>query len=178
MDNNIDGVLIDVFGQIFRCYRNGDIWRRSKTGVYKLVQNTGNTSNGYNSIACNNKMVFRHRIIFYAFNPNFDIYNKNIILDHIDGKPLNNALDNLRIVTVQENMHNQLKCKGYCYHKLNKKYKSQIKLNNIIYHLGYFNTRWEARRAYIEAIPKYHPSAPIHLFTNEEDDCPFKKSEL
>jgi hypothetical protein len=123
-------------------------------------------------------MVFRHRIIYYAFNPDFDIYNPSIILDHIDGNPLNNALENLRIVTIQENAHNQIRCKGYCYNKTHKKYQVQIKLNHIIYYLGYFNTRWEARQAYIEAIPKYHPTAPIHLFTNDEDDCPFKKSEL
>jgi hypothetical protein len=177
MNNNIDGVLIDVFGQIFRCYRNGDVFRRLNTGVYKLVQNTGNNK-GYNLIGCNNKMVYRHRIIFYAFNPDFNIYNPTIILDHIDGNRLNNALENLRIVTSQENNHNKLKCKGYGYDKISKKYRSYIILDYKYYHLGYFNTRWEARQAYIDAIPTYHPTAPIHLFTNEEDDCPFKKSEL
>jgi hypothetical protein len=176
MDNNIDGILIDVLGQIFRCYRNGDVWRRLNTGVYKLVKNTGN-NNGYNMVRCNNTMVYRHRIIFYAFNPDFDIYNKNI-LDHIDNNRINNALNNLRIVTVQENSHNQLTCKGYSYDKNEKKYKSYIILDYKYYHLGIFNTRWEARQAYIDAIPKYHPTAPIHLFTNDEDDCPFKKSEL
>jgi hypothetical protein len=175
--DNIDGVLIDVYGQIFRCYRNGHIWRRSKTGIYRLVQNTAN-SHGYNIIRCNNKMVYRHRIIFYALNPDFDIYNQTIILDHIDGNPLNNALENLRIVTFQENSHNQLKCKGYGYDKREKKYKSYIILDYKYYHLGYWDTKWEARQSYIDAIPRYHPTAPIHLFTNEENDCPFKKSEL
>jgi hypothetical protein len=176
MDNNIDGILIDVYGQIFRCYRNGDVFRRWNTGVYKLVQNTAN-AHGYNMVRCTNKMVYRHRIIYYAFNFDFDIYNKNI-LDHIDNNPLNNALDNLRIVTVQENAHNQLTCKGYSYDKNAKKYKSYIILDSKYYHLGIFNTRWEARQAYLKAIPEFHPSAPIHLFTNDEDDCPFKKSEL
>jgi len=175
--DNIDGVLVDVYGQIFRCYKNGDLWRRLNTGVYKLVKNTA-IKEGYNVIICNKKQFRRHRIIFYAFNTDFDIYNKNIILDHIDGNRLNNSLENLRIVTVQENNHNQINCKGYTYHKLIKKYMAYIKLNNIQYNLGYFNTRWEARQAYIDAIPKYHPTAPFHLFTNDEDDCPFKKSEL
>ena len=177
MDNNIDGILIDVFGQILKCYKNGDIWRRPKTGIYRLVKNTG-INKGYNTIGCNHKMVLRHRIIYYAFNPDFDIYNPSIILDHIDGNPLNNALENLRIVTSQENSHNQLKCKGYCYDKLKKKYRAYISIDTIQYHLGYWDTKWEARQAYIDAIPKYHPTAPIHLFTNDEYDCPFKKSEL
>ena len=168
MDN--DGVLVEVHGQTLRCYRNGDVFRLSKTGEYRLVDNCKNNG-GYNVICCNGKMVRRHRIIIFAFTE-FDIYNTKLIVDHIDGNRLNNSISNLRVVTYQENQHNQLHCKGYYWEKTKNKWKAQIKDNQKVIHLGYYNTRWEARQSYLNAVPIYHPTAPIHLFTNDEDDCP------
>jgi hypothetical protein len=166
-----DGILCEVNGQVLRAYRNGDIWRRSKTGEYRLVHNTANTSNGYNCITCNKKSILRHRIIVYAFK-DFDIYNVSLVVDHIDGNKLNNSLANLRQVTYQENQHNHTNPKGYYFKKYCNKYQAQIKINNKTIYLGLFNTRWEARQTYLDAIPIYHPSAPVHLYTNDEDDKP------
>ena len=164
----MDGVNVEVHGQTLKCYRNGDVWRLLKNGEYRLVDNCKNCTSGYNRINCS-KMIFRHRIILYAFTE-FDIYNTKLIVDHIDGDTLNNSLENLRVVPHNENMHNQLNAKGYCFYKNTNKWKSQIKLNGVVTHLGYYKTRWEARQAYLNAIPIYHPTVPIHLFTNDEDD--------
>ena len=116
-------------------------------------------------------MIKRHRIILFAFTE-FDIYNSKLIVDHVDGNKLNNCIENLRVVTSQENVHNQINCKGFCFNKVIQKYQAQIKLNKKNIYLGYYNTRWEARQAYLDAVPIYHPSAPVHLFRNEEDDNP------
>jgi len=167
-----DGLLCEVNVQVFRCYRNGDLLRRSKSSNYKLIQNIKNRSDGYCAVKCFNKMYMYHRIIYLAFNPTFNIYDPTLFIDHIDGNKLNNSLTNLRQVTKQENAHNQIKAKGYYFNKRDKKYQAQININGKVIFLGYFNTRWEARQAYLDAIPIYHPSAPVHLYTNDEDDKP------
>lgn len=169
---NQDGVLVEVHGQTLRCYRNGDVFRLLKSGKYRFVDNCKNHNDGYNRVSCKRIMIFRHRIVLYAFTE-FNIYNTKIILDHIDNNKLNNSLENLRIVTTQENAHNQQHAKGYYFHKRSKKWLAYIKSNTKKIHLGCYNTRYEARQAYLNAIPIYHPSAPHYLFTNDEDDCPY-----
>ena len=171
MNTEEDGIEVEINRQMFRCYRNGDVFRLSKTGAYRLVNNCKNNSYGYNMIRCGGKMIFRHRIILYAFTE-FDIYNPKKEVDHLDGNKLNNSLENLTEKTHQGNMHNKIHSKGYTFNKKQQKWQAQIKLNNNHIHLGCYNTRWEARQAYLNAIPIYHPSAPIHLYTNDEDDQP------
>ena len=168
----MDGVNVEVHGQTLRCYRNGDVWRLLKTGEYRFVDNCKNCNSGYNRIKCYNKMVHRHRIILYAFT-DFDIYNQKLEVDHLDGNKLNNTLENLEKKTHQENMHNMIHAKGFGWNKRDKKWQAHINQNKKQKNLGYYNTKWEARQAYLNAIPIYHPSAPIHLYTNDEDDCPF-----
>ena len=62
-------------------------------------------------------------------------------------------MNNLRIVSNQENMFNK-NFKGY--RKYGKKYQSRIGINNNRIYLGTFNTEEEARNAYLEAKEKYH----------------------
>ena len=173
MDINIDGNLVDINGQIFKAYQNSDLYRLSKTGNYRQVVNIGNTSHGYCNVGCRGKLYRYHRIIYAAFNPMFNIYDTSIEIDHLDGNKLNNCLDNLDAKTHQCNLHNMTKAQGYCWCKQHKKYKAYITLNYIDKHLGCFNTRFEARQSYLNAIPIYHPTCPIHLYKNEETDCPF-----
>ena len=166
----MDGVDVEVNGQKLKCYKNGDVWRLLKNGEYRLVDNSKN-HNGYNTIKCGRPMFMRQRIILYAFT-DFDISNLKLQVDHIDGNKLNNCFENLRVVTHQENQHNRSTAKGYAWYKKQNKWVAYIKQNSIRYHLGYYNTRWEARQAYLNAIPIYHPTAPHHLYLNEEDDQP------
>ena len=173
MDNNIDGNLVDINGQIFKAYQNSDLLRYTKNGNYKLVVNKGNGSGEYCYVWCRGKMYLYHRIIYASFNPSFNIYDKSIEIDHLDGNRLNNCLANLEAKTHQCNQHNRTSAKGYYWSKQAKKYMAQIRLNSIEKYLGCFNTRFEARQSYLNAIPIYHPTCPIHLYKNEETDCPF-----
>ena len=79
--------------------------------------------------------------------------------DHIDHNTLDNRRSNIRIVTNQENQHNKRRVRGYT--KQGCKYQAQIKVKGIKIRLGLFNTRSEARAAYLTAKRIYHPSAPI-----------------
>ena len=60
---------------------------------------------GYESISIRKKKYTIHRLVATAFIPNPD--NKPEI-DHIDGNPFNNCVDNLRWVTRQENELNPI----------------------------------------------------------------------
>jgi hypothetical protein len=77
-------------------------------------------------------------------------------IDHIDGNPSNNKIENLRDVTAQQNQWNQTKAKGYCWDKSAKKFQAQISINREVKFLGYFNTEQEARNAYLKAKEIYH----------------------
>ena len=74
------------------------------------------------------------------------IYNK-----HINHDKLNNNIENLRIVSYQQNQFNRSNVKGYYFHKQNKKYRAHIQLNKKEIHIGYYNTKEEAREAYLRA---------------------------
>jgi hypothetical protein len=77
-------------------------------------------------------------------------------IDHIDRDRTNNKLDNLRLVTYQQNNFNRSKVNGYAWHKQTKKWRARIHLNEKDIHLGLFDTKAEARAAYLAAKEKYH----------------------
>lgn len=60
-----------------------------------------------------------HRLLALHFIANPNNYST---VDHIDGNPQNNNLQNLRWVTSQQNQHNQQKAKGYFFHKRDNKW--------------------------------------------------------
>lgn len=85
-------------------------------------------------------------------------------IDHKDGNPSNNAIENLRLATSRQQKQN--KCvqsnnrsglKGAYYHAAHKgkKWRSQIKVGNALYFLGYFHTADEAHAAYRDAAIKH-----------------------
>lgn len=110
---------------------------------------------GYYQIIISKKKYYLHRIIGYLFL-GLDIDNPEQYIDHIDGNVINNYLENLRIVTSHENDFNRTKAKGYCFDKQYNKFKSNIKFNGKTIHLGHFDTKEEARKAYVDAKKIYH----------------------
>lgn len=156
-----DGVHVTVNGQVLMVYRCGDIYRLMKNGDWRFVKNTANHSDGYNIVSCCKKKYRRHRIIAYAYL-NLDIDDPTKQIDHINGNKLCNHVDNLRIVTNQENCHNRPLAKGYSWHKRDKKWQATIVVNTKTIHIGYFNTEQDARTAYLQAKLIHHPSCPVY----------------
>lgn len=76
--------------------------------------------------------------------------------DHIHHNTLDNRRSQLRIATPQQNQWNRKTAKGYCWHEQRGKYLSSIRLNSKNIYLGLFNTKQEARQAYLDAKEKYH----------------------
>jgi hypothetical protein len=154
-------------------YENGDIylwktmWGGRKLKVPKWVVVKGRVAKYKNytrkvaviggRYSNGGKQYKWHRLVYKLHNPEWDIEDtsKNNEVDHIDRNPLNNNIENLRIVTHHQNMFN-ISSKGYDWHKGAKKWRVRIVLNGKEIHGGLFKTEEEAIKKREELKQKYH----------------------
>jgi len=87
---------------------------------------------------------------------------EDLVVDHINGDPLNNCRENLRIVTQQQNNMNQTIRKtnksgvsGVSWHKSANKWVATLCIKYKQIHLGCFDTLEEATKARKDAEEKY-----------------------
>ena len=130
-----------------------------KNPYWNVVKQTPNKQ-GYSSLKLDGQKYYYHRVVYKIFNPDWDITdnsNKNEI-DHICGvKPLDNRIENLRILNNQQNSCNNIHwAKGYYYVKGVNKYQARIKINGVVICLGYHDTTEEAREAYLKGKKIHH----------------------
>lgn len=86
-------------------------------------------------------------------------------IDHINGVKVDNRWVNLREATDSENLQNLKRARrdsksgllGVDFHKGSQRWRSQIKIDGVKIHLGYFDSAVEAHAAYLKAKQKYHP---------------------
>lgn len=143
---------------------SGILYRKFKSGNRKPCGHKPKSSHGYGAVKMGEKMYLTHRVIWlwqYGSMPNGEI-------DHIDQNKMNNRIENLRVVSASENMHNRGLRRdnssgypGVYWSKRHKKYKAQIRINNKKIYLGYYNTAEEAFEAYKRAKMELHPTSPI-----------------
>ena len=142
------------------------------TGLFTWINSTnrsikiksvagGKTSKGYTQIRADKKLYLAHRLawlyVYGDFPENF--------LDHVNEKPSDNRISNLRLATHQENGHNKSTPHknntsgflGVIWQKPNKKWLAQIRINGKRKHLGLFNTSEDASEAYKTAKRELHP---------------------
>ena len=149
--------------ELFSFYKRGkhqlEKWRQIK--LY-LRKETGYKTFGI-KIDGKTKNIQYHRVVYYAHNNEWDFYNnsKENYIDHIDGKdfpinhPKNNNIENLRIVSQQENQFNR-RDRGCHFDKSKGKYKAQICLNYKKIHIGMYDTEQEAHQAYLAKKAELH----------------------
>ena len=113
-------------GTRLKIYENGEMFRWIK-GNWRLADTIDNY--GYLRIKINYKNYSQHRIIGMFFL-GLDIDDLSSEIDHIDRNKLNNSIDNLRIVSRQQNMFNT-SSKGY--RKTKYGFQGKLKINGIIY---------------------------------------------
>jgi hypothetical protein len=153
----LEPVLVN--GEIVYVNRFGNLWRWARTCKWsspkfrKIV--TKLDSNGYIRPMIGKKHVLLHRIVASAFL-GLDMSNTKIQVDHITGVRHENRLDNLRLVTNQQNQHNRTKALGYYWNKRHNKWHAHIQLDNRKIYLGYFVNPEDARQVYLDAKSKYH----------------------
>lgn len=85
-------------------YQDGNlIWKKSTGHRCCIGKPAGNDhGNGYKRVTIENKPYFLHRLIWWYFNG-----KPPAILDHIDGNPLNNRIENLRPADKKSNGWNR-----------------------------------------------------------------------
>ena len=141
---------------LYSFYKHGN----SKTDKWYIVKLSFN-KDGYKRFAFRLegkfKQFYYHRVVYYANNPQWDIYDNSInnLIDHIDGEITNNHISNLRNVSQQENTFNT-RCKGYSFNKEIGKYQARIILNGKKNSIGYYDSEDEAHQAYLNKKEVLH----------------------
>jgi len=140
-------------------YEDGVLWRMLKRGGWREVKQTP-TKEGYSKVELNKKKYQYHRVVYKVCNPDWDITDssRENEIDHIWGaRPLDNRIENLRVLSHNKNMKNNLHwVKGYCYNKKANKYQAYIKIDGKQTHIGLHDTPEEAKAAYLEAKAIHH----------------------
>lgn len=94
-----------------------------------------------------------HRFIWELHNGPIP---QGLQIDHIYHNPLDNRINNLRLVTIRQNQQNRKfkisKYAGVCWHKRAKKWQAKITINGKLIHLGYFKSEYKAHLAYRKAL--------------------------
>lgn len=115
---------------------------------------------GYRVIKIVGRMFFAHRLAWLYV---YGVWPKNII-DHMNGNPADNRIDNLRDVTAGENQQNQIRVKGY--RRKRHKWQALIHIDGVTHCIGTFHSNDEAHAAYLAAKKIHHPTSPINERSN------------
>lgn len=143
----------DVLHELFE-YKEGKLYRKTQQGnAFGVGSICGYiTDKGYIRMEINGKAYQVHRIIYQM---HYGHISRNLQIDHINGVRDANRIENLRLVTNDENQWNKHCHKGYCQRE-NGTYRVEVRVNNKRINIGSFKTEEEAKAAYIKAKEQYH----------------------
>lgn len=144
------------WSDVFEYYCGSLIWKvrlGSRQNVGDIAGSL-HRSTGYLRVGYRGKQYLTHRVVWEMHHGEIPT---GMQIDHINGNREDNSIDNLRLVTPQQNKWNLLKVKGWTY--VDGKYQSRIKLNGKTIVLGYFDTPEAATACYWEEKEKYHAMA-------------------
>ena len=135
---------------------------RKLKNPYWILKKLSVNENGYYRTNIGGRKFLFNRIVYYAHNPEWDIWDSSDDneIDHIDRNKTNNNISNLRVVTSSENCLNRDyvdNAKGYYYDKSRGKYKVQFRSK----YIGRYHTEQEAQDVYREIKDKYMKSLII-----------------
>ncbi len=134
-------------------------WKLKLSNRIKIGSRAGSARPlGYREIGIDNNNYLEHRLVWLFVHGNFPPFE----LDHRDGNPSNNIVSNLRLCgrsgqskNTRISKNNKCGIKGVCYRTDRDKWRANIFINNRQTHLGYFDTKEEAAKAYRDAADKH-----------------------
>jgi hypothetical protein len=130
------------------------IWKRPPGARAKAGSKAGHIDKyGYLCLKLNSQTFKCHRVVWAILKREDP---SELQIDHINGNKLDNKIANLRKATNCENTCNKKTVKGYSFYKRLKKWQAAVSLNGKHKHLGYFDTKKQAREAYLRAKEKLH----------------------
>ncbi len=141
----VDVSTVDIVGQYNWCA----VWSPSSHAYYAVRKDTSEEKH---------RTVRMHRFIWESING--PIPGK-LEIDHINGNPLDNRIENLRLVTTRRNQHNRKdqrdgktssKYPGVSWQKNRKKWQAHIRVNGRLEYLGMFDQEEEAYKAYQQVL--------------------------
>lgn len=131
--------------EIFKYNQDGSLTRLTQNNQHNKVGWLN--SCGYIQVEVSGKNFMLHRIIYEMHNGTIPA---GLQIDHIDGNPLNNRIENLRLCNQIENRQNSKLSKnnttGYrgILKTPNNKYQARLTVNGKKLYLGLFTTPEEA----------------------------------
>jgi hypothetical protein len=144
---------IDEEGNVF------SLRTHKKMKAYKL-KNRGYMLIGLSKNKKNKKHLV-HRLMAETYLPEF---SPELQVDHIDRDRTNNSIDNLRMVTAEQNAYNRGNVKGYYWQKKASKWMAYIDADKKRTYLGLHTCPLLARVAYLSA------KRSLHTFTYDPAD--------
>jgi hypothetical protein len=140
-------------------YKDGNLYWKVDRRQLKLIGKKAGSKlkNGYEHIQVCGKYIYTHRAIFlyhYGYLPK--------ILDHINGNPSDNRIENLREVTSAQNSWNRKiligasGVRGITWDKAERKWLAQLKANNKKIWIGRYKSKDDAEQAYKKTLEIYH----------------------
>ena len=141
-------------------YKDGKLfWKVARSNRIAVGDEVGSpTGNGYLKVSINKSYYKVHRVIWTMLKGEIPA---GMQIDHIDGNRVNNHIENLRLATHQVNQGNRKitagkNFKGVNFDKARNKWKAEIRVDNVSYHIGRFDTELEAHNAYCEVAQEIH----------------------
>lgn len=143
------------------------VWQKSKPGIRKdMVAGSLNPTTNHYQVLVDEKIFNLHRMIFLF---HYGYLTSGLEIDHIDGNPSNNRIENLREVTKSQNAQNAKirsdntsGVKGVYWNKERQKWCARLRVNGKNKSLGNYKTLEEAEAVIREAREKYHGEYARH----------------
>ena len=120
----------------------------------------------------NQKNIDMHRFICSLAYPDFNINDKNLVVDHINHNGLDNTLSNIRICNRMENNRNIIHYKSkYPNIRIDyNRYRVHLRINSHRYYIGLYNTLLEAVIIRNAAIKHYFGEFGILIGYDPNDE--------